>query len=83
MRASTARSAQLLGVHDVHFSGTAPSGRHEDYHGVHLVFAATVAPDAEPRVVEVGGTTDAVAWVPVADIEAGAMRCPRRRSPMR
>ena len=48
-------------------------GRHEDYHGVHLVFAATVAPDAEPRVLEVGGTTDAVAWVPVADIEAGSV----------
>src|SRR5438128_395048 len=61
---------QLLGIHDVHFTGTAPSGRHEDYHGVHLVFAATVAEDAEPRVLEVGGTTDAVAWVPVADVEA-------------
>ena len=32
----------LLGVHDTHFSGTAPSGRIEDYHGVHLLFAATV-----------------------------------------
>ena len=71
--ASTARSASCSGVHDVHFSGTAPSGRHEDYHGVHLVFAATVVADAEPRVLEVGGTTDAVAWVPVADIEAGSV----------
>ena len=53
----------------MHFSGTAPSGRHEDYHGVHLVFAATVPADAEPHVVEVGGTTDAVAWVPVAEID--------------
>ena len=32
---------ELLVVHDTHFSGTAPSGRWEDYHGVHLVFAAT------------------------------------------
>jgi ADP-ribose pyrophosphatase YjhB (NUDIX family) len=63
----------LLGVHDVHFSGTAPSGRHEDFHGVHLVFAATIAADAEARVVEIDGTTDAVAWVPVADVEAGAV----------
>ena len=61
----------LLGVHDVHFTGTAPTGRQEDFHGIHLVFAATVAPDAEPRVIEVDGTTDAVAWVPVADIEQG------------
>lgn len=61
----------LLGVHDTHFSGTAPSGRVEDFHGVHLLFAATVAPDAEPQVVEVDGTTDAVAWVDLDDIESG------------
>ncbi len=62
----------LLDVHDTHFSGQAPSGRIEDYHGVHLLFSATVA-DAEPRVIEVDGTTDAVAWVPVADIESGSV----------
>lgn len=64
----------LLDVHDTHFSGTAPSGRVEDFHGVHLIFAATVLADAEARVVEVGGTTDAVAWVEIADIESGAVR---------
>jgi 8-oxo-dGTP diphosphatase len=61
----------LLDVHDVHFDGTAPSGRHEDFHAVHLLFEATVPTDAEPRVEEVDGTTDAVAWVPLAEIEAG------------
>lgn len=64
---------ELLDVHDLHFSGVAPTGRFEDYHGVHLIFAATVADDARPTVVEVGGTTDAVAWVPVADVESGAV----------
>ncbi|WP_295659425.1 NUDIX hydrolase [uncultured Nocardioides sp.] len=64
---------ELLDVHDLHFTGVAPTGRFEDYHGVHLIFAATVAADAQPRVVEVDGTTDAVAWVPVADIESGAV----------
>jgi 8-oxo-dGTP diphosphatase len=63
----------LLDVHDLHFSGTAPSGRHEDYHGIHLIFAATVSPEAEPRVIEVGGTTDAADWVPLADIAAGTV----------
>ena len=58
----------LLDVHDLHFSGTAPSGRHEDFHAVHLVFEAEVDPGAEPRVVEVDGTTDAVAWVPLAEV---------------
>jgi 8-oxo-dGTP pyrophosphatase MutT (NUDIX family) len=60
----------LVGVHDTHFAGTAPSGRIEDYHGVHLLYRASVA-DGEPRVVEVDGTTDAVAWVPTADIASG------------
>jgi 8-oxo-dGTP diphosphatase len=64
---------ELLDVHDVHFSGTAPSGRLEDYHGVHLIFAASVANGAEPRVEEVDGTTDAVAWVPVSEIEDGSI----------
>ena len=63
----------LIDVHDVHFEGTAPSGRNEDYHGVQLVFAATAPEGAEPRVVEVGGTTDAAAWVSVADLIAEAV----------
>ena len=63
----------LIDVHDVHFSGTAPSGRHEDFHAIHLIFAATVPPGSEPRVIEVDGTTDAAAWVPVADIDSGAV----------
>ena len=63
----------LLDVHDVHFDGTAPSGRHEDVHGVHLVFRATVPDGAEPGVVETNGTTDAVAFVPVADVTAGRL----------
>jgi 8-oxo-dGTP diphosphatase len=64
----------LLDVHDTHFQGTAPSGRFEDFHGIHLVFAGVVDPAAEPRVVETGGTTDDVAWVPIADIDAGSIR---------
>jgi len=64
---------RLLDVHDLHFSGTAPSGRLEDFHGVHLIFDATVAGDAMPRVTEVGGTTDAVEWVGLADIASGAV----------
>jgi 8-oxo-dGTP diphosphatase len=64
---------ELLDVHDVHFVGKAPNGQTQDYHGVHLIFAATVAADAELRVVEVDGTTDAVAWVPVAPVASGSV----------
>lgn len=60
----------LLGVNDKHLTGNAPDGRYEDFHAVNLVYAAQVPEDIEPRVVESDGTTDAVAWVAVADIEA-------------
>ena len=68
----TAEVGELLLVHDEHFSGTAPSGRYEDFHAVALVFAASVPDDAEPHVVEVGGTTDQVAWVPLREVTDGS-----------
>ena len=61
----------LLDVHDAHFEGMAPSGRNEDFHAVHLLFEATVPEEVEPQVVEADGTTDAVAWIPLAEVEAG------------
>ncbi|RYC14113.1 NUDIX domain-containing protein [Nocardioides zhouii] len=66
----TCEVGALVGVHDTHFSGNAPSGRLEDYHGVHLLYAATVGA-GEPYVREVDGTTDAAAWVRVADVASG------------
>jgi ADP-ribose pyrophosphatase YjhB (NUDIX family) len=67
-----ARVGALLDVHDLHLTGTAPTGRHEDFHAVNLIFAVEVGP-GEPRVTEHGGTTDEAAWVPIADIESGAV----------
>lgn len=64
---------RLLGSHDVHFTGTAPNGRQEDFHGVHLVYAATVPEGTEPRVLEEDGTTDAVAWVPLTELREGTL----------
>lgn len=64
---------ELLAVHDDHFSGAAPSGRFEDFHAVSLAFEVTLGDDAEPVLAETDGTTDAVAWVPVADVESGAV----------
>ncbi|TIC80227.1 NUDIX domain-containing protein [Nocardioides sp. GY 10127] len=61
----------LLIVHDTHFTGTAPSGRTEDFHGVHLVFSADVTDGSEPAVAEDDGTTDEAAWHPVTDVLDG------------
>jgi ADP-ribose pyrophosphatase YjhB (NUDIX family) len=57
----------VVDVGSTHFEGTAPSGRREDFHALQIVFNAEVS-DGEPAVLEVGGTTDAVAWVPVAGL---------------
>jgi len=63
---------EVLDVGSVHFAGTAPSGRREDFHSVGVVLdahpVAGAGPLPEPRVVETGGTTDAAAWVPLAQV---------------
>jgi 8-oxo-dGTP diphosphatase len=58
---------EVLDVGSTHFEGTAPSGRREDFHALQLVFEATVSA-GDPAVVEVDGTTDAAAWVPLDDL---------------
>ena len=63
----------VVTVDDVRVRGTAPSGRDEEFHSIGIVYAATVPDGVEPRVVEQDGTTDAVAWVRLADIESGAV----------
>ena len=63
---------EVLEVNDAHFEGTAPSGRREDFHTVQIVFEAEVPGREPPRVVEVGGTSDAAAWVPLAELDTDA-----------
>ena len=60
----------LADVHSSHFTGPRSDGMVEDYHGIHLIFRATITPEShgvEPHVVEVDGSTDLAAWVPRAD----------------
>ncbi len=66
------RATELLTVLDHHFTGTAPNGRAEDFHAIGVIYRAEVGP-GEPRVVEEDGTTDEVAWVPLADVAAGRL----------
>lgn len=57
----------VVDVHSSHFTGARADGLVEDYHGIHLVFAAEVLPedrDVEPHVVEVDGSTEHAAWWP-------------------
>ena len=60
----------VVDVHSTHFTGARFDGLVEDYHGVHLIFAASVQPesaDVEPRVVEEDGSTDLASWVRLDD----------------
>lgn len=61
-------SSRLVDVHDVHTVAPGRDDRYEDYHGVHLLYSVTVDTSIEPHVIDVGGTTDVAAWVPVADV---------------
>jgi len=61
---------EVLDVHSTHFTGPRGDGLVEDYHGVHLIYAAEVRPESdgvEPHVVEEDGSTDHAAWVPVPE----------------
>jgi 8-oxo-dGTP diphosphatase len=69
----TATVRTLLGVHDAHLTGNAPDGRLEDFHAVNLVYEADVPAGEEPQVQEVDGTTDAIRWVPEAEIARGVL----------
>ena len=65
------RVGRVLDVHSRHFTGRRPDGRMEDFHGIGLIFEAEVLPEShgvDPRVVEVDGTTRAVAWVPLTEL---------------
>lgn len=72
---------RVLDVHSTHFTGARADGVVEDYHGIHLIFAARLADgsaDREPEVVELDGSTDLARWVSLsetADLELlGAAR---------
>ena len=67
-----AEPGRILDVHASHFVGARADGLVEDYHGIHLIFAAEIAPEdlgRTPRVVEVDGSTDHVEWVDLAAAE--------------
>lgn len=60
----------ILDVNSVHFHGPRPDGLVENYHGLHVIYAATILPESvgvAPRVIEHDGSTELAAWVEVGD----------------
>ena len=61
--ASTSEVGEVLEADHAHFDGTAPSGRHEDFHG--SSWSSSHRPRRRAAAAEIEGTTDEALWVPV------------------
>jgi 8-oxo-dGTP pyrophosphatase MutT (NUDIX family) len=55
----------LVWVQTSHWVGRSPRGTLEDFQAVRLVYRATCPEPREPRVLDVGGTTESARWVPL------------------
>ena len=65
-----AEPGRIVDVYSTHFTGARPDGLVEDYHGIGLIYEAEVLPqsqDVEPHVIDVDGSTDLAAWVPLEE----------------
>jgi 8-oxo-dGTP diphosphatase len=58
----------LLDIGSRHFIGRAPDGRLEDFHALRLIYAGSVPVDLPPQVIEVDGSTELAAWIPVPEL---------------
>ncbi|WP_293784309.1 NUDIX hydrolase [uncultured Aeromicrobium sp.] len=61
----TASEVRLVDIHSLRVIDRGRTDAYEDYHGVHVLYAVSVEPGVEPQVIEVDGTTDEAAWVPI------------------
>jgi len=64
----TLHDVRLAGVSTARWTGRAPDRVVEDFQAVQLLYTATAPTDVEPHVVEVGGSTSAVAWMRTDDV---------------
>ncbi|HSE07537.1 MAG TPA: NUDIX domain-containing protein [Nocardioidaceae bacterium] len=59
---------RVIDVHATHFVAARADGLVENYHGIHLIFAAEIdeaSRDVEPHVVEEDGSTAQAVWMPL------------------
>lgn len=59
---------RLLDVDSMRFTGRSPHGRLEDFHGLSVIYVATVRVVREPEVLDVDGSTSAARWVPLRQV---------------
>ena len=66
VREETAQSValgRLVDVQSDHWVGRAPSGRLEDFQAIRIIYTASCVEPTDPRVLDVGGTTEASHWI--------------------
>ncbi len=59
---------QLLEVSSQHILGPSPKGIVEDFHHIQIVYRGEVSQKIEPKVLDIGGSTDLAAWVRIPEI---------------
>jgi len=62
-----AEISQLLDVQTDHWIGLSPAQVVEDFHAVRIIYTAYCQNPSRPVVNDVGGTTEAAAWIGIAD----------------
>jgi 8-oxo-dGTP pyrophosphatase MutT (NUDIX family) len=61
-------TTRLIDVASNHVVEAGRNDEFEDYHGIALLYVVSVDTSIEPCVLDVGGTTDVVRWVPLAEV---------------
>lgn len=59
------RINKILDLQSDHWVGRAPNGQLEDFHALRIFYSATCLQPTDPVVVDVDGTTERAAWVPL------------------
>jgi ADP-ribose pyrophosphatase YjhB (NUDIX family) len=62
------RDVRLADVGSDRFTARSPAGRLEDFQSVQILYTAGVERVLEPVVLDVGGSTERSAWVPLEDL---------------
>lgn len=73
------RDVRLADVGSHRFTARSPAGRLEDFQSVQIIYTADVESVREPEVLDVGGSTAAAAWVPLAELDDWPLTVQTRR----
>lgn len=59
------RINRLIDLQSDHWVGRAPNGVLEDFHALRIIFTATCLNPTTPNVIDIDGTTERAAWIPL------------------